>query len=195
MLTDTLNFLIRNLAEFFILLLLTRFFLQAARVSFAHPLGQFVLVLTSWAVLPVRRWIKPFRGYDTASLLLAWLTALLMHGLLLAITPWPFVFGSLTTAVALALVAVVELVKLSLYLLFAAVIGQALMSWIAPYNPLMPILNGLTGPFLKPLRRIIPPIGGVDITPLILILLIQLVLSVFVAQLEPAILQHVSVAS
>mgnify|MGYP002136849645 CR=1 FL=1 len=82
---------------------------------------------------------------------------------------------------------------MTLYLLLAAVIGQALMSWIAPFNPLMSTLNTLTMPFLRPLRRFIPPIGGVDITPLVMILLIHLLLNVFIPQLEQLILQSVRI--
>lgn len=195
MLIDAFIFLLRSIGGLLILLFLARFYLQALRAPFRHPLGQFVLALTNWAVLPARRLLPPLRGYDTASMLLAWLTALLMHLLLLALSPWPFVFTSPLSAVALALVAVLELVRMSLYLLFAAVIGQALMSWVAPYNPLMPLLDTLTAPFLRPLRRVIPPVGGVDITPIVLLLAIQLVLSVFIARLEPAILQYISIAA
>ncbi len=195
MLANALDFLIRNLAEFFILVLLIRFYLQAGRVSFKHPVGQFVLALTNWIVLPVRRVVPPWRNLDTASLLLAWVCAFLMHLILLAITPWPFIFGSPLSIVALVLAAALELFKMSLYLLFAATIGQALMSWISPYNPMMSVLEGITGPFLRPLRRMIPTVGGIDITPLILILIIQLLLGVVVASLEPYILQNVRIAT
>ncbi|WP_348944242.1 YggT family protein [Chitinibacter sp. FCG-7] len=191
MLTSVLDFLIRNLLEFLILLLLARFYLQAAKVSFRHPLGQFVLALTNWLVLPVRKLIPSFKGYDSTSLALAWITALVMHSVLLAITPWPFDFYSGSSVLALVLSATLELVKMSFYLLFAAVIAQVLMSWLAPYNPLMPMLTGLTAPFLRPIQKIIPPIGRIDISPMLLLLFIQLVLSVVIAQLEPYILQGV----
>ncbi len=195
MLNSVLDFLVRNILDFFILLLLARFYLQAAKVSFRHPMGQFVLALTNWAVLPIRRLIPPFKGYDSSSIALAWLCALTMHAMLLAISPWPFNFVSGESILALILIATLELFKMSLYLLFAAVIGQALMSWLSPYNPLMPIVCGLTNPFLRPLQKVIHPIGGVDITPFILILLIQLLLNVFVAQMEPIILQQVVVTA
>lgn len=194
-LQKTLSFLIRNIAEFFVLLLLVRFYLQAARVSFRHPLAHFVLTLTNWIVLPLRRFIPAAGRFDTTSFVLALACAFVMHILLLLITPWPFILTSPLSLAALLLTAFVELLKLSLYLLFAAVIGQALMTWIAPFNPLMPILNALTTPFLRPLRRFIPPIGGVDITPLILVLLIQLVLNVLISQLEILILQRVLIAA
>ncbi|SFN92831.1 YggT family protein [Formivibrio citricus] len=190
-----LNFLIRNIAEFFVLLLLVRFYLQAARVSFRHPLAHFVLALTNWIVLPLRRIIPAAGRFDTTSFVLALVCAFLMHILLLLITPWPFILTSPLSLAALLLAAFVELVKMSLYLLFAAIIGQALMSWLSPINPLMPILNALTTPFLRPLRRFIPPIGGIDITPLVVVLLIQLVLNVLIGQLEILILQRVLIAA
>ncbi|GLS04588.1 YggT family protein [Chitiniphilus shinanonensis] len=189
---DALHFLLRSIGGFLILLFLARFYLQAFKASFRHPLGQFVLALTNWAVLPARRILPPFRGYDTASFVLAGFTAFLMHALMLALTPWSFVFTAPASLLALLVVSVLELFKMSLYLLTAAVIGQALMSWFSPYNPLMPLLNTLTGPFLRPLRRIIPPVGSVDITPLILLLVIQLFLNVLIPKLESAILAYVS---
>ncbi len=195
MFSQTLAFLIRNLADFFVLLLLARLYLLAAKVSFRHPLTHFVLSMTNWIVLPLRRVIPAAGRFDSTSFILAWAVAFLMHVLLLLMTPWPFILASLASLVALLIAALLELVKMSLYLLFAAVIGQALMSWLSPYNPLMPVLDALTFPFLRPLRRFIPPIGGVDITPFVLILVIQLVLNVFLAQLEPLVLQRVLIAA
>lgn len=195
MFIDALDFLIRNLADFFVLLLLTRFYLQAARISFRHPLTHFVLAMTNWIVLPVRRIIPASGRFDTTSLLIALGIAFLMHILLFVIHPWPIVLASPITLFALAGAATLELIKMTLYLLLAAVIGQALMSWIAPYNPLMSTLNTLTMPFLRPLRRFIPPVGGVDITPWVLVLLIHLVLNVFIAHLEPLILQSVRIST
>jgi YggT family protein len=195
LLTNTLNFLIRNLADFFILILLARFYMQAAQVSLKQPLGQFILALSNWIVLPVRRILRPVRAYDTASLVLAIFCAALMQVLLLAISPWSFVFSSPMTLLAIAAVSLLEVIKMSLYLLFAAVLVQALLSWITPHSPLQPTLQQLTTPFLRPLRRMIPPIGGIDIAPLILLLLIQLLLNVFIAELELRILQHIKIVA
>lgn len=195
MFSQTLGFLIRSLADFFVLLLLARLYLLAAKVSFRHPLAHFVLSMTNWIVLPLRRVIPSAGRFDTTSFILAWAVAFLMHVLLLMMSPWPFILASPASMAALLIAGLLELVKMSLYLLFAAVIGQALMSWLSPYNPLMPVLNALTMPFLQPLRRFIPPIGGVDITPFVLILVIQLVLNVFLAQLEPLVLQRVLIAA
>lgn len=191
-LRNTLSFLTHSLGDFLILLLLSRFYLQAARVPFRQPIGQFVLALTNWIVLPVRRIIKPIGVYDSSSIILALATAYLMHFVLLWISPWPYVFASVISQLAILAAALLELFKMSLYLLFAAAAGQAILSWVTPYHPMMPVFNGLTTPFLRPLRRIIPPISGVDITPLILILLIQLLLNVFISDFEKLILMQVS---
>jgi YggT family protein len=195
LLTNTLSFLIRNLADFFILVLLARFYLQAAQVSLQQPLGRFVLALSNWIVLPLRRILPPLGSYDTASLMLAILCALAMQLLLLAVAPWSIIFSSPMTLLAIAAVSVLEVIKMSLYLLFAAVLAHALLSWIAPHSPLQPTLQQLTAPFLRPLRRMIPPVGGVDISPLILLLLVQLMLNVFIAELELRILQYVQIVT
>jgi YggT family protein len=195
LLTNTLNFLIRNLADFMMLILLARFYMQAAHVSMQQPLGQFILALSNWIVLPVRRIVPSLRGYDSASLLLALLTALLMHALILALAPWRFAFDSALSVLALAGASVLEVMKMSLYLLFAAVLVQALMSWVSPHHPMRYVLDKLTAPFLRPLRRFIPPVGGVDITPLILMLLIQLMLNVFIAEIELRIVQQIKIVA
>jgi YggT family protein len=195
LLTKTLSFLIRSLADFFILVLLARFYLQAARVSLQQPIGRFVLALSNWIVLPLRRILPPMRGYDTASLTLAILCALLMQFLLLAIMPWSIIFNSPMTLLAISAFSLLEVIKMSLYLLFAAVLAHALLSWIAPHSPLQPTLQQLTASFLRPLRRMIPPVGGVDISPLILLLLVQLLLNVFIAELELRILPYIQIAN
>ncbi|MBE9609895.1 YggT family protein [Chitinilyticum litopenaei] len=192
---ETLSFLLHTLGDFLVLLLLARFYLQAARIPFKQPIGQFVLALTNWIVLPARRIIKPIGVYDSSSLLIAALTAYLMHFSLLWLSPWPYLFADVFSQLALLAAALLELFKMSLYLLFAAAVGQAILSWVTPYHPMMPVFNGLTAPFLRPLRRIIPPISGVDITPLILILLIQLFLNVFVADFEKYLLYQVRLPS
>ena len=161
---------------FFTLALLARFAMQWTRASFRNPLGQFVVAVTDWAVVPVRRLIPSAFGVDLATLFLAWLAQAMFHGL---------VFGLFTAAAAvtpgaiasLALLAVVTTARLAIYLLFGAVIVSALLSWINPYAPLAPVVNAIALPFLRPLQRLIPTIGGVDLSPLVLLLVLQVLLS------------------
>ena len=80
--------------------------------------------------------------------------------------------------VAVVLRAALDLVRYSLYILVFAIIVQVVFSWINPYAPMAPVFNAMTAPFLRPLRRFIPPLGGVDLTPLVLLVVIQIVLIV-----------------
>jgi len=85
---------------------------------------------------------------------------------------------------AILVLALVKLLKTSIYIVMVAAIVQALLSWFNPYNPAAPLLDSLVRPFLQPLRKRIPPVGGVDLTPLILIVILQLILMVPIAWLE-----------
>ncbi|MGQ5524270.1 YggT family protein [Chitinimonas sp. PSY-7] len=194
MLAEALSFLVRNLVSFFILNLLLRFYLQVARAPFGHPLAQFTVKLTNFAVLPLRKLIGSMRGYDTATLLLAWLSAIVMHFILLLLSPWPINFLTPVAAIGLMMLSLVELMKLSLYLLFATVIVQAILSWVSPYNPLTPMLEAISRPFLSPLRKVIPVIGGIDLSPLALILILQMLLQFALAPIELGVFQYIVIA-
>lgn len=188
MLQDMLSFIVRNGCLFFILLLLARFYMQTARIPFRYGFGQFVIKMTNFLVLPARRIIPSLMGLDTASVFVAWLLALFMHWVLFALRPWPYDFFAWSSMMALMLLAVLEVLRSSLYLLFAVVIGLSVLSWVNPHSPLMSLLVQVTEPFLRPLRRILPIIGGVDISPLILIFLILMIQRVFLVELENGIL-------
>src|SRR5207302_1927210 len=133
------------------------------RAPFRNPLGQAVSALTDWAVKPVRRVVPGYRGYDWASLLLAWLLQALWLAALMTMTGGA-VSGTLAGLVAV--LAVVELVKATLWIIIIAVFLQALLSWVAPDGPLAGVLNALTFRVLTPVRRVVPPLGGaLDLSP------------------------------
>ncbi len=166
--------------------LLLRFWMQILRAPFRNPLGEALLALTNWLVKPLRRIIPGWFGIDFATLLPAlflrwlWLVSELAIGGL-----------ALDGAMAGVLVAAafVALVKASIYLLMVAVIVQALLSWVAPHGPVAGVLNAITFRFLRPIRNVVPLVGGqLDLSPLILIVLCQLVLLLPVAWLEQALL-------
>ena len=160
------TFLVDNIVAFFVILLLARFYFQLLRVGFRNQIGEFVLATTSWIVLPLRRVIPGLAGLDLATLLAAWL--LQCAGLWLRV----LIAGGDPAAGAIAGVAVIELVRYSVYILIFAVLIQAILSWVNPESPVMPVFNAITRPFLRPLRRFIPPVGRVDLTPMILLLLL-----------------------
>lgn len=165
--------------------LLLRFSMQWLRAPFRNPLGQAVIALTDWIVKPLRRILPGWKGVDWASLLATFLFQFLW---LLA---YRLVFGGFAMLGAaipfLLAVTVVALVKAALWLLIAVLILQAILSWVAPDGPLAGVLNALTFPFLRPIRKVLPPVGGVlDLSPLIVIVVVQLVQMTLVPYLETA---------
>lgn len=162
--------LIEAVAAFFVVLLLVRFHFQWLRVPFRNQVGEFVVALTNWIVRPARRVIPGIVGLDLATLLAAWV----LQGLGLWLLS--LVIGGSPGLAALAAVAAVDLLRYSLQILFVVVLVQALLSWINPYTPIAPVLDAMTRPFLRPLRRWVPPIANFDLTPAILILIVLIAL-------------------
>jgi YggT family protein len=176
MLNQILRFLLDTVFGFFVFVLLARFYLQLLRAPFRNPLGQFVTALTNWLVLPARRLVPRMLGLDMASFLLAWLIETLLLFLLYLLRD-----GSPGAASGVALgiffsLALLELARFSLYLLIGVILIQAMISWISPYAPLAPLFNALTAPFLRPFRRMVPPVGNVDLSPLFALVVAQLLL-------------------
>lgn len=153
-------------------LLFFRFLLQWLRAPMRNSAGEFIMALTDWIVLPTRRHIPAWRGLDSASLVLAYAVEILYLGLLLNVEGAGF---SLT---GLLLLAVVKLMVMAVYLLIVALLVQAVLSWTNPHTPLAPLLNAITQRFLAPLRRVIPMVGNFDLSPLILLLICQIVLMI-----------------
>ena len=176
MLTNLLLLILEAVSGFFVILLLMRFYMQWLRVTFRNQLGRFVVATTDWIVQPARRFIPGVFGLDLPSLF----AALALHGSYLAIAFWlkHFSFGAhagIAVMVVLA-IAAVELVRFSAYLLIGAVLIAAVLSWVNPHAPLAPFFNNLSRPFLKPIQRVLPPIANVDLSPLVLLLALQIFL-------------------
>jgi YggT family protein len=173
-LTNLLLLILETVSGFFVILLLMRFYMQWLRISFRNQLGRFVVAATDWIVQPARRAIPGAFGLDLPSLLMA----LALHGSYLTLAFWlkHFSFGAhagIAVPVILA-IAMLELVRFSVYLLFGIVIVAAVLSWVNPHAPLAPAFNALARPFLRPFQRLIPPIANVDLSPLVLLLVLQI---------------------
>jgi YggT family protein len=184
MLTNAASYLAEAVIGLFVLALLLRFYLQLVRAPYRNPVSQFLSALTDFVVLPARRFIPGLWGTDLSSLVLAWVCEVVLLVILLALRgAEPAAIGG-AGFVAILVLAIVRLLKTSVYILMFAVIIQAVLSWVSTYSPLTPLLNSLTRPFLRPLQKRMPLVGGVDLSPLVLVLALQLILILPIAWLE-----------
>lgn len=173
---EAVVFLLNAVVSFFCTLFLLRFMMQALRVSFGGQLGSFVIKLTNWAVKPLRRIIPGFGGFDWASLFAALVLQLALAGLLIGAAGQPLVADSATLGLMVGWFALRGLLRLAVYIMIGALILQAVLSWINPYSPLAAPTYQLTRPLLDPVRRFLPTISGIDLSPLVVILLLQALL-------------------
>ena len=178
MLANILLLVLNAAGGFLTLMLLARFYMQWQRISFRNQIGQFVVTTTDWLVRPLRRFVPGLFGFDMASLLPAWVLQMLLVAIELSLRG--AVFSGNAGAVLLGLwgVGLIELMRMMVYLVFAVVLGSAVLSWVSPHAPLAPLLHSLATPFLRPFRRIVPTIANVDLSPLVLLLVLQIVLMV-----------------
>lgn len=176
MLTNILLLVLDTAAGFITLMLLARFFMQWQRVSFRNQIGQFVVSTTDWLVRPLRRVIPGLFGLDMASLLPAWAFQTLFVFLEMAIRGVPLTGNAVGVLLGLWGLGLVELLRMVVYLIFAVVLVSAVLSWVAPHSPAGPVFNALSAPFLRPFRRIVPTVANVDLSPLVLLLVLQILL-------------------
>ncbi len=171
---DIARYLIDIVFTLFGAALILRAWMQAVRLPPRNPFSQGVFQMTDWLVVPLRRIIPGKGGVDWASLLAAWIAAVIYLLLVVSVTggdpgalfPVVFVLGLLTA------------LKWAVNLLMWATLLMALMSWINPGSPAMALLNVMTAPFLNPIRRAMPLIGGMDLSPLLLFVVTQILLMV-----------------
>jgi YggT family protein len=186
MLAGALVFLIETIAGLFTIALLLRFYIQWARAPQRNPVSDFVNAITNFAVLRMRRFVPGLWGLDLATLVLAWLVQLIELFLVLSLRGYQLGFDPVQAIGAMALLAFVALLRLALYIVMVVLIVQAVLSWVNPYSPVAPLMNALTRPFLRPVQRVVPPVANVDLSPLIVIVICQLLLMLPVAYLESA---------
>ncbi|KAG0191987.1 hypothetical protein DFQ28_010372 [Apophysomyces sp. BC1034] len=169
---DIARFLLNTIFTLFGAALLLRAWLHVARLTPYNPVSQGIFQATNWLVLPLRRVIPAARGVDWTSLFAAWLTAIVFIVLMVAVSG-----GDPASLVPLGfLVALLTMVKWALNLTIWLTLIMALLSWVNPRSPAMAILLQLTAPFLNPLRRVLPTFGGIDLSPLVLFVIVEVLL-------------------
>ncbi len=153
-----------------------RLAMQRLRVSFANPAGRFVMALSNWIVLPLRKALPSLAGWDTASLVAALLLALLHQALLWGAAVLLAGAGA-PAAVPLLVLAVFDLLRLLLDGLFGLLLLSAVLSWVqggSAMNVMGHLAEQLCAPLLRPLRRLLPLVGGIDLAPLAAMVLVQI---------------------
>jgi len=180
---QAIAFVLDALASLFILAALLRFWMQAMRAPARNPIAYFSMALTDFAVKPLRRVVPGMFKLDMASLLVA-----LLFEFVLQVILWMLAGGSpVENPGALSVVlffSFVKLIRLTIYIFMGAIIIQAVLSWVSPYHPVAPFFDALAKPLLRPVQKAIPPIGGVDITPVFVLIFLQLLLMLPVTWLE-----------
>jgi YggT family protein len=163
-------FLIQTVFGLYLLALMLRLLLQWVHADFYNPVSQFIVKITNPPLRPLRRIIPGWGGIDLASVLL--LIALQMVELFLVNLTLGRAFGMSGLFIA----AIAELLELSINIFVGAILIQVILSWVAPgsYNPLIGLVHKIAEPLLAPARRIIPPFSGIDLSPLVALVVLQL---------------------
>lgn len=173
-----LIFLLDTVLGLLSLALLLRFYFQLLRVPYYNAVSQFLIAVTDFIVRPARRVIPGWAGMDMATLVLAWLLECIILTSVFMVQGYDFDANLTTSIGVIGLLGIVEIVKTTLYIILVMIIVQAIISWINPHSPMAPLLDSFTRPFLAVFRRRIPPIANVDLSPLFVLILLQVLLMI-----------------
>ncbi len=162
-------FLIKSFSDLYLATFLLRFILQRVRGDFYNPLSQFVVRATNPLVVPARRILPSAGGYDLPTLTVLAVLECLVTWLLLKLV------GATVNLETFVLFVFLRLISLTLWLYSISLLVYVILSWVAQasYSPIAMLLGQVVGPILRPVRRVLPPIGGFDLSPLVVLLLIQ----------------------
>ena len=180
-LVTPLMLVINTLFDLYVLMVLLRFLLQMLRADFYNPVSQFIVRVTTPPLRILRRVIPSIGGQDTSSivlcLILIYAKFMLMRALSIPAVHISSVMAPISgvSYVGLFVFCIADLVALTMTVFMIAIIIQVVLSWIAPgsYNPMIGLVHRLSEPVLRPIRKIIPAVGGLDLSPLFAILIIM----------------------
>ncbi len=184
MFTQAFLFLLNTLLGLFTIAVLLRFYLQLTGAPYYNPVSQAVVSATNFLVRPVRRFTPSWRSLDLSTLVLAFTAQLILQFAQLWAEDYPLGLANFNVYFAIFGLVILALFKLSVYIILYAVIIQAIMSWVNPHTGAADALNSLTAPLLNPVRRMMGNIGGLDLSPLIVFIVAQLLFMLFITPLE-----------
>ena len=178
--TDAGVFLINAIFGLYIFAVLLRFLFQLVRADFYNPLCQAIVTVTNPPLRPLRRYIPSLGGLDSASIVLLLVLQIANTWLITLVT------GAHPAISGLIVISVAELLSRTVWIFMGAVFIQIVLSWVAPgsYNPVTTVIDQLTDPLLRPARHLLPPLGGLDFSPMLVIIALQLILILAVAPLH-----------
>jgi len=160
---------------------LLRLYMQYQRIGFGNPIGRFVFALTDWIVLPLRKILPAIGKIDTASVVAVFLIELAQFALL-----W-LVMGRVGGLEMLPVLVLFAVVRLALDGMFGLVIVYAILSWVRSESPLVDVIDRLCAPLLRPFRKIIPLVGGIDLSPLAFLVALKIA-TIVLGYLQAAVL-------
>jgi YggT family protein len=167
--TNPLEFLISTLFSLYIVAVMLRFLLGLVRADFYNPVSQFLVRITNPLLIPLRKVVPSIGKFDSAAMLLMIVLQLA------AITLIQLLRGEGISTAILVIITLATLISLLINVYMFAIIVEVIISWMNPgsYNPVSSLLHSLTSPLLRPIRHIVPPIAGIDLSPLFAIIGLQ----------------------
>lgn len=163
---------------------LLRLYMQWQRVPFSNPVGALVFALTDWFIMPLRRIIPPTGRWDVSSLVGALLVQQVQYAVL-----W-LIIGGAMTGTMVPILAAFGLLRVGISGLIGLLIVHAVLSWVQTRSPLSDVISRLCAPLLRPVQRVVPLMGGLDLSPLVLLVLLQIAMIVL-GHLQAAVLASV----
>jgi YggT family protein len=174
------TFLVSTVFGLYLLAVMLRFLFQLTRADFYNPVSQFIVRVTNPVLLPLRRAIPGVAGIDLASVFLMMILQMIELWLVYSIS------GYSSNVVGLFVLSIGKLLALAFNVFFFTILIQVIISWLNPgaYNPIISLLYSLNEPLLTPARRLIPPISGLDLSPLVVLIVLQLASYLVVAPIS-----------
>ena len=175
MFSSAFTFLLTTVLNLLTLLFLLRFFMQLFRAPFNNPLAYMVVSLTDFVVKPVRRVIPSWGKFDLSTLFLALITQFLLQSSLLWLRGFPFSLAGQSAWLGLIGMSFLGVFKTGLDVFFYAILLQVILSWVNPHTPIASALNSLTKPILAPIQRFLPMASGIDFSPIVALIFLQMI--------------------
>lgn len=184
MFSEIFTLVLDTVSSLYLMIILLRFILQLSRADFYNPISQFVVKATNPFLIPLRKVVPSIGGIDTASVVLA-----ILFQAFVIILKMLVLTGGVANPVFLLALSLVMILDVLLKIYFWALIIMIVASWVAPGsgNPALVLVNQIVEPLMKPFRNLLPPMGGLDLSPILVFLAIQ-VLEVVVKGLQSQVL-------